>query len=320
MKPVSKYDFPFTIPQRAIHFTAICVVSTALAACGGSGGGTVDGGSETQDLFTDSTDTDGDGLTDQEETDIGTDPNDPSDATGDLDGDGISNLDEIVAGTNPNSQDSDQDGLFDNEETLIGTDPLDATDADGDLDGDGVSNYQEVIDGTDPNDATDFDDSGETTEIASSCEDPDSSDSDWGNNCQLSTASDYAVSSYVQGVQRILWCQDPTIGSSFEGFADGIFGPNTARSVTDYQTANNLLVDGIVGPQTWGSLRTKLNAVAGGDVVIDGVTYAPYYIFGCSPTIAQFYQEVDGLDEFGWKMAATPGTLELVDFSTGAPN
>lgn len=320
MKPVLETIFPNLLPQRAVSLTAICVVSAALAACGGSsGGGTMEGGS--QPLLTDATDTDNDGLTDDEEIAIGTDPNDPSDAAGDLDEDGLTNADEIIIyGTDPNARDSDEDGIFDNEELDIGTDPLDATDAESDLDGDGVSNFQEILDGTNPNDASSFADAGDTTPIANTCDDPDSSNSDWGDNCQLSTSSDFATSSYVQGVQRILWCQGNGGTSSFDGFADGIFGPNTNRAVTEFQTENNLLIDGIVGPETWGSLQTKLAPVAGGDVVIDGVTYAPYYIFGCSPTIAQFYQEVSGFEEFGWKMAATPGTSELADFSTGAPN
>lgn len=35
---------------------------------------------------------------------------------------------------------------------------------------------------------------------------------------------------------------------------DGYFGPLTERAVRSYQTKKGLLVDGIVGPQTWGSL------------------------------------------------------------------
>lgn len=35
---------------------------------------------------------------------------------------------------------------------------------------------------------------------------------------------------------------------------DGAFGPQTLRSIRDYQTARGLTVDGIVGPRTWHSL------------------------------------------------------------------
>ena len=35
---------------------------------------------------------------------------------------------------------------------------------------------------------------------------------------------------------------------------DGVFGANTQRAVTEFQTANNLTADGIVGPNTWRTL------------------------------------------------------------------
>ena len=91
-------------------------------------------------------DADRDGLSDEDEAALGTDPDDPdsdddgmedgfearngldpgndSDATGDPDQDGLDNLAEFNAGTDPQDPDSDADGLIDGDEaTLYGTDP-----------------------------------------------------------------------------------------------------------------------------------------------------------------------------------------------------
>jgi hypothetical protein len=63
----------------------------------------------------------------------------------DSDGDGISDADETRLGMNPNSSDSDQDGLNDTDELLAGSD---ATSADSD--GDGLTDAQEIAAGTNP--------------------------------------------------------------------------------------------------------------------------------------------------------------------------
>ena len=99
-------------------------------------------------------DTDDDGLTDYQELNItGTDPTDYdsvekriSDADADCDGDGISNLEDIELGTDPQVLDSDDDGLTDGEEvnTYL-TDPLLE-----DTDGDGLTDGFEVRYGLDP--------------------------------------------------------------------------------------------------------------------------------------------------------------------------
>lgn len=102
-------------------------------------------------------DPDNDGLTDEEEADIGTDPNDP-----DTDDDGIDDGQEVADGTDPlddcdniggtarPDSDCDNDGLTTSEETSLGTDPNDP-----DTDGDGINDGQEVLDGTNPLDACD---------------------------------------------------------------------------------------------------------------------------------------------------------------------
>lgn len=72
-------------------------------------------------------DTDHDGMSDADEAQNGTDPNDPSDADEDRDSDGMSNGDEVVAGSNPNNADSDGDGFSDGEEVALGYNPIDST-------------------------------------------------------------------------------------------------------------------------------------------------------------------------------------------------
>lgn len=68
------------------------------------------------------TDKDGDGLSDDEERALGTDPYET-----DTDGDGLSDYDEVrVYGTDPLQWDTDGDGYGDGLEIIEGTDPLDA--------------------------------------------------------------------------------------------------------------------------------------------------------------------------------------------------
>lgn len=88
-----------------------------------------------------SVDSDGDGLSDADEADIGTLPNDP-----DTDDDGLNDGQELVLGTNPLSQDTDSDGLGDFEEVNdTGTDPRKF-----DSDDDGFSDSVETLLGSDP--------------------------------------------------------------------------------------------------------------------------------------------------------------------------
>jgi hypothetical protein len=76
-------------------------------------------------------DSDGDGISDQDEIALGTNPESP-----DSDGDGISDNQERAEGTDPTNEDSDGDGISDADEKALGLDPLDG-DQDGDLIPDG---------------------------------------------------------------------------------------------------------------------------------------------------------------------------------------
>ena len=88
-------------------------------------------------------DSDGDGLSDRREEELGTDPFNP-----DTDGDGLTDGEEVLKfGTDPLNPDTDYDGLKDGEEVRkYKTDPLDP-----DTDKGGVKDGHEVLhDGTDP--------------------------------------------------------------------------------------------------------------------------------------------------------------------------
>lgn len=63
----------------------------------------------------------------------------------DTDGDGLSDEEENIIGTDPKDADTDNDGLTDGFEYLSGYDPLEA-----DADGDGRLDLQEYLEGTDP--------------------------------------------------------------------------------------------------------------------------------------------------------------------------
>ena len=107
------------------------------------------------------TDSDGDGLSDELELSIGTNPRQP-----DTDGDGmhdgwehnndfnprVNNDDETVDSDNTNDSDfdADEDGLDNQEEADYGTNPRN-----DDSDGDGVADGKEVENSSDPSDATD---------------------------------------------------------------------------------------------------------------------------------------------------------------------
>ncbi len=89
-------------------------------------------------------DSDNDGLSNDDEADLGTNPN-----VADTDGDGLNDGTEMVSGGNPLRADSDGDGLLDGAEFAGGT-RLDRQDTDGD----GLWDSAEVVLGSNPLNAT----------------------------------------------------------------------------------------------------------------------------------------------------------------------
>jgi hypothetical protein len=94
----------------------------------------------------------GDGIPDDWKVAHGLDPSDPYVAMEDPDGDGLTNLEEYQAGTDPHNPDTDGDGLSDGDEVHVyHTNPLL-----WDTDGDGISDGVEVRTGSDPLDPASF--------------------------------------------------------------------------------------------------------------------------------------------------------------------
>jgi hypothetical protein len=89
------------------------------------------------DLFKKLADSDNDGLTDEQERKIGTNPNDA-----DTDRDGLTDIYEYWSpnGLDPKKFDTDGDGLNDGHELYIGTKP-----AVKDSDGDGINDKQDLL-------------------------------------------------------------------------------------------------------------------------------------------------------------------------------
>ncbi|WP_369855609.1 carboxypeptidase regulatory-like domain-containing protein [Candidatus Thalassolituus haligoni] len=119
-------------------------------------------------------DDDQDGLSNEQEALLGTNP-----AVADSDGDGLNDGDEVnLHGTDPLLADTDADGINDLVEVQQSLNPLDPTDANGDADGDGVSNIDELGLGTGINDADSDNDNLSDGDEVSLGTDPLDSDSD----------------------------------------------------------------------------------------------------------------------------------------------
>ncbi len=167
-------------------------------------------------------DADGDGLTDAEEAQYGTDPN-----KADSDGDGLNDAQEVlIYGTDPNKTDTDGDGLSDYDEVhTYHTNPNSA-----DTDGDGLSDYDEVNTyNTDPNMRdTDCDGLDDGDEVNVYHSDPTKADTDGGG------ASD--GDEVTNGFDPT----DPSDDPYFVGSLNGSAGVVLTGSKDDYSTVVQL--------------------------------------------------------------------------------
>lgn len=242
-------------------------------------GGTVVqyGCSSSEPVVEEPVDTDGDGLTDAEEAELGTDSN-----SADSDGDGLTDADEInTHNTDPLNSDTDGDGLNDGDEVnSYGTDPNNTdTDGDGltdgdeineyntdptkaDSDGDGLSDYDEVMThNTNPNNAdSDGDGFTDSQEIEMGTDSNNGNDPmylseeslmtvnfDFDRSNIRSDASD-ALMSNVQMLKEA-----PAFRVRVDAYTDHVGGDQynlrlslrRANSVVDYYTSNGISEDRI---------------------------------------------------------------------------
>lgn len=118
-------------------------------------------------------DFDGDGVSDDREAELGTDPFDA-----DSDDDGLIDGKEIEVGTDPLNSDTDSDGMLDGWEVLFELDPL-TDDSQLDPDGDQLKNIEEFNAGSNPNSSdTDGDGINDFDEVNTYGTNPASADSD----------------------------------------------------------------------------------------------------------------------------------------------
>ena len=193
------------LATSSIPGTVACGVRSAVDTIAG-GSGSECGAADSDAGAAESPDADGDGVSDADERERGTDPrsadtdrdgvndgeearrgSDPTNA--DPDGDGLPDGDEIAAGTDPRSADTDRDGLSDREEAELGTNAHS-----GDTDGDGVSDGRELGQDSDPF-SRDTDGDGKD-------------DGEDGDPLKYSGGVDDAVKGAVCGDSGALFCPD----------------------------------------------------------------------------------------------------------------
>ncbi|BAZ39007.1 hypothetical protein NIES4101_49570 [Calothrix sp. NIES-4101] len=66
----------------------------------------------------------------------------------------------------------------------------------------------------------------------------------------------YCLQNYCEG-QEVYMVQQTLQALGYSLNADGAFGPMTENAVINFQVANGLVGDGIVGPNTWNALMCQ---------------------------------------------------------------
>ena len=164
-------------------------------------------------------DRDADGIADEREVVLGTDP-DQTDSDGDGLADGFE-LNEL--GTNPALVDSDNDGMGDGFERAAGFDPLAAGEEDLDPDEDGLSNAGEYEYGCDPHRAdSDGDLIDDGLEVYEHRTDPTLADTDAGGS------SDFREL-YVHATDVFDPADDPAVAENLVGLGASLSLPNDPR-------------------------------------------------------------------------------------------
>jgi len=202
-----------------------------------------------------------------------------------------------------------------------------------DDDNDNANNYEELLAETPPTDAD--------TCLSQGGSDPGSTNDRWNDNCTILydtisatvdvEKSPFYKSTYVQGIQRILFCQGyAPAGQNIDLFADGLYGQFSFEAVKDFQEAEGLLVDGHIGPATWGALQELVDnnetlvSVHSDDKytaygILPSVTSTLLMIEDCSQVTHFFHRSSDSSEIDGWEMARTPGENSKGPFSVAEP-
>ena len=263
---------------------------------------------------TNSVDSDGDGLTDDVELALGTNP-----LRWDSDFDGMSDAEEIAAKTDPTNPDSDGDGLPDGWEKANGLLPLSADGDDGaagDPDHDGLSNADELAHGTLANVAdTDGDGMPDGYEVTNNL-DPLTNDA-------AADADNDGLTNY----QEYLLGTDPNRSDTDDDeLSDGqeaIYGTNPLKADTDGDGYNDgvevaagsdpLNKSSIPGV---GKAQTEIRSIRRtGNVAI--ITYDIMSLTG-TPAILDFMVNDDLSDEAGWTAIGVQRSITSV--SAGLTN